>query len=154
MPVLSFQERWLDKLLKGEKQQTTRPQTDRIKKGAVCTIYNQQRRHITSKPTRRMTQRGMEVMKERGYPFVNEFYPYHAHLLGKVKITEVYDMRHAIGTFPIGLEEWALKDGFDTYLQADAWFTKRYGKNWLYQNWTVIQWDSWLERYFEPMEAI
>jgi hypothetical protein len=160
MPALSFQEMWLRKLLDGTKQQTTRGRTDRIKVGDVCHIYNQQRRRITDKQTLSPTRVGaamiFQMIEDEGrYPqpecdksFGYSIDPYYAHFLGKVVITEVYDMRHPIGRFPIGLEEWALKDGFDTYLQADDWFTKRYGSHWLYQNWTVIQWDGWLERYF------
>lgn len=152
MPALSFQEMWLRKLLSGTKQQTTRQPTDRIKVGDICHIYNQQRRRIADKSLRKLTADGIATMPMNRYPFPKPGMHY-AHFLGKVKITEVYVMRHPIGRFPIGLEEWALKDGFDTYLQADDWFTKRYGDHWLYQNWTVIQWDGWLERYFEP-EAI
>ena len=73
MPAISFQHQFLDALLSGAKQQTTRKQTDRIKVGDVCNIYIDPRTPLT-----------------------------YAHILGKVQITEVYVMRHPIGIFPTG----------------------------------------------------
>ena len=150
MPALSFQEEWIDSLLRGDKQQTTRPQTDRIKVGDVCTLYNQQRRRITDKPLRRMTHRGIEVMEERGYPFIPIFHQamYHAHLLGKVEIAEVYDLHPAEMVLAAELSTWALDDGFDSFTSARCWFETRYGARWMHRTWTVIRWDDWLERYF------
>ena len=149
MPALSFQEEWLDALLSGSKRQTTRPQTDRIKEGAICTIYNQQRRRITDKPLRQMTYEGIEMMEERGYPLIPEFRraEYHAHLLGKVEITEVYDMQPLQNSHR---NAWARADGFLNFTAADTWFTKRYDTAWADRWWTVIPWDRWTERYFLP----
>ena len=165
MPALSFGEKWLDALLSGSKRQTTRPQTDRIKEGAVCTIYNQQRRRIVDKPLRQMTHRGIEMMKVREYPFIPEFHQarYHAHLLGKVEITEVYDI-HPCEMAEAELKTWAVADGFKgfhpqtvppdrLYDGANMWFQRQYGDDWMQRQWTVGRWDGFLERYFEP-EAI
>ena len=165
MPALSFGEKWLDALLRGDKKQTTRPQTDRIKRGAVCTIYNQQRRRITDKPLRRMTYLGVGVMEARRYPFIPEFHQaqYHAHLLGKVEITEVYDI-HPCEMTEVELKAWAVADGFKgfhpltvppdrLYDGANMWFQRRYGDDWMQRWWTVIPWDGWTERYFEPEEG-
>lgn len=167
MPALSFQEEWINKLLRGDKQQTTRPQTDRIKVGDIVHIYNQQRRRITDKPMRMLTASGIEAMHERGYPFVPEFLNahYHAHLLGKVEISEVFDITPSEMS---GAErnEWAIADGFNGFhpwssissngiqqdIGANMWFLDRYGDGWMTQTWTVIRWDGWLERYFEPEE--
>ena len=153
MPALSFQE-WLDKLLDGTKQQTTRPQTSRIKVGDICNIYNQQRRRITEKPMRQLTLSGVRMMRERRYPPHNkcpEYQPYEqsAHFLGKVKITKVYDMCPCDNS---ARSAWAKADGFSNFGMADKWFTARYGEDWYKQWWTVIRWDGWLERYFEPKE--
>ena len=154
MPAISFQEEWIDKLLSGTKQQTTRPQTDRIKVGDVCTIYNQQRAQITDKPLRMLTVSGIGAMQNRGYPSVPNFLNanYYAHFLGKVKITEVYDI---IPSTLSGneLEVWAMGDGFDCWGDAYAWFESRYGDNWMEDTFTVIKWNGWLERYFEPGEV-
>ena len=148
MPALSFQGEWLDKLLSGEKQQTTRQQSDRFKVGDVVHIYNKQRQRIMDKPLRRMTPAGIDMMYGRGYPFINEFHHamYHAHFLGKVKITEVYDILPANLS---GRSAWAKADGFDNFTCADTWFRSHYGDDWLMKTWTVIKWDGWLERYFE-----
>jgi len=62
MPAISFQEEWINKLLNGTKQQTTRQQTARIKVGDVCHIYNQQRKKIISKPLRSLTDEGYGKM--------------------------------------------------------------------------------------------
>jgi hypothetical protein len=154
MPAISFQSEFLDALLSCEKQQTTRAQTSRIKVGDVCTIYNQQRRRITDKALRRLTLKGCFMVHDRGerdYPEYGAYY--HSHFLGKVEITEVYDIHpHLMSDRP--LEEWAMADGFLDFASASCWFEIRYGARWMYQLWTVIRWDGWLERYFEPYEVI
>ena len=149
MSALSFQGEWLKPLLFGFKQQTTRPQTDRIKVGAVCHIYNQQRRRIADKPEMRLTGAGIETMVARygmtkRQKLLNVF---HAHFLGKVIITEVYDMLLPHNSHR---NAWARADGFDNFTCADTWFTDQYGDGWVDMWWTVIRWDGWLEQYFEP----
>ena len=160
MPAISFQEEWLDRLLSGTKQQTTRPQTSRIKEGDVCSIYNQQRRRITAKPLRKMTYAGIDAMEGRKYPMIPEFHKamYHAHLLGKVQIMEVYDI-HPCEMTDGELKAWAIADGFtdsanlgltETEL-ADMWFRAHHRDDgWRRRTWTVIRWGGWTERYFEP----
>jgi hypothetical protein len=170
MPALSFQEEWLDKLLSGSKQHTTRQHTDRIKVGDVCHIYNQQRRRIGDKPLLRTTKTGRELIclkieDEGTYPRPigpgvsgidgrgNEWYSlvrYHAHLLGKVVITEVYNLDPCDAPFDSTRVDWAHADGFDTFADADMWFMKRYGEEWDLIDWTIIKWNGWTERYFEP----
>lgn len=162
MPALSFQEEWTDKLLRGDKQQTTRPQTTRIWVGdPIVHIYNQQRRKITTKPVRQMTPIGsrthtMKLMDGK-YPAPPEMIPndlmfqhaYYTHFLGKVKITEVYDIHPCEMNQP-ELEAWAMADGFPDLATARCWFEIRYGARWTQKWWTVIRWDGWMERYFEP----
>ncbi len=175
MPALSFQGEWLDKLLSGSKQQTTRQQTDRIKVGDVVHIYNQQRRRIADKPLRETTWDGYEfisgMIEDIGQyprPMCDQLGGYsldlyHAHFLGKVMITEVYDL---IPIEMIGdeLKAWAVADGFKDFHPtyrlhtkgiheddgANMWFQRRYGEAWMHQRWTVIRWQGWQERYFEP----
>ena len=151
MPALSFQGEWLDKLLSSEKQQTTRQQTDRVKVGDVCNIYNQQRRRIIDKPLRGLTDIGIAMMPMDRYPFPKPGMHY-AHFLGKVLITEVYDMLPLQCT--CGEEAWAKKDGFGGYGDASAWFEAKYGEGWVDRWWTVIRWNGWLERYFEPADSL
>jgi len=165
MPALSFQGEWLDKLLSGEKQQTTRPPTDRIKVGDVVHIYNQQRRRIKDKPLRRLTDEGygkMEQLSRRGQmkypslPFAESVRLYPAHFLGKVEITKVYlFVPVEMATFE--LQNWAQADGFKdpnlgftAFEIADTWFRSRYGDDWMHKTWTVIRWNGWMVRYFEP----
>jgi hypothetical protein len=153
MPALSFGRRWLDPLLESTKQHTTRPQTDRIKVGAVTNIYIEQRRRILDKPLRRMTLIGIDAMYERGYPMVSAFYQaaYPAHYLGKVEITDVYDI-HFPEMSGEELEAWAWLDDFKDFDQADAWFTDQYNAGWMSRAWTGIGWHGWLERYFSAGE--
>ena len=159
MPAISFQSEVLDALLSCEKQQTTRKLSSRIKVGDVCTIYNQQRRRIMDKPLRRLTDEGyykMEQLSNRNYPTVpstNPILQYPAHFLGKVEITEVYDI---IPSTLSGneLEVWAMRDGFDCWGDAFMWFESRYDDNWMEDMFTVCRWNGWLERYFEPYEVI
>jgi hypothetical protein len=156
MPALSFQEAWINKLLRGDKQQTTRPQTDRIKVGNIVSIYNQQRKKIFDKPLRSLTDEGYGKMEQLSHkrklnypavPFTNPIRQYPAHFLGRVGITEVYDMLPLKNS---SRSAWAKADGFDNFTAADTWFTSRYGDDWMNRWWTVIRWDGWMERYFEP----
>ena len=165
MPALSFQERWVDPVLRSDKEQSTRPQTDRIKVGDVCHIYNQQRRRIVDKPLRLLTATGLQMLRE-GYPFLksDEYKAgHHAHFLGKVEIMEVYDIRPCRMTGE-ELEAWAWADGFKNFHPtsriftkgiheddgANMWFQRRYGDDWMRKTWTVIRWNGWMVRYFEP----
>lgn len=169
MPALSFKEEWLDKLLRGDKQQTTRPQTTRIWIGdPIVHIYNQQRRRIIDKPLRRTTADGRELIlhkieSEKTYPSLGCIDTYFAHFLGKVKITEVYDI-HPCEMSESDLETWAKKDGFECFdpeiltiesinKSANWWFSERYGNEWVQRWWTVVRWDGWLERYFLADES-
>ena len=148
MPAASFQEGWIDKLLRGDKQQTTRQQTDRIKVGDILHIYNQQRRRIIDKPLRKLTLKGCFMLHDRGerdYPEYGSYY--HAHFLGKVEITEVYDINPSEMSGE-DLEAWAWADGFDDISDAAMWFRKHHNAFWMGQTWTVIRWNGWLEQYF------
>ena len=148
MPTILFQHQFLDALLRGDKQQTTRKQTDRIKVGDVVHIYIDQRSRIIDKPLRRLTKNGIAMMPMDRYPFPSINPPMHyAHFLGKVEITEVYDMCPCDNS---ARSAWAKADGFTNFGCADTWFTERYGHEWYQQTWTVIKWNGWAERYFEP----
>ena len=153
MPALSFQGEWLDKLLSGDKQQTTRPQTGRFEVGDVVHIYNQQRGRITDKPLRLLTNAGHCVMCEREYPNAFDKTSYYAHFLGKVVVSGVYNMIPA-ETPHDQVVKWAIADGFEGLDDADAWFTDRYGEDWYAHAWTVIKWNGWSERYFEPRRSL
>ncbi len=155
MPAISFHRGFLDALLSGDKQQTTRKQTDRIKVGDVCHIYIEQRSRIIDKPLRRLTADGVRVMTQKtvggSFPYPPEFCTNktYAHFLGKLRICEVSEI------FPCrmpdnDLEAWAYRDGFRNLTDADVWFTDHYGEYWIDLKWTVIRWNGWAERYFKP----
>jgi len=149
MPALSFQEMWLDALLSGRKKQTTRA-TDRIKVGDIVHIYNQQRKRIADKPLRKMTPEGLERECIRSYPLIRPDIMRgegHAHFIGKVKITDVFGI-HPCWMSIEELDMWAWQDGFRNFIDADKWFTKNYGDDWMNRTWYVILWNEWLERYF------
>ena len=177
MVAHSFGPEWLNPLLRCDKQGTTRPQHNRIKVGDIVSIYNQQRRRILDKPIMALTHEGCVMMEQRikdmNYPLLPFYNPiseyalkYYAHFLGKVEITEVYDI-HPIEMSGEELEEWAWSDGFKDFHPinqiftkgihegdgANMWFQRRYGDEWMRQTWTVERWHGWVERYFEP-EAI
>lgn len=165
MPAHSFGIEWLNPLLRGDKRGTTRPQHTRVKVGDIVSIYNQQRRRIIDKPEIRLTDAGIEMMISR-YGMTKRqkllgVFP--AHFLGKVEITEVYDI-HPCEMTEDELKVWAQEDGFECFdpniltiesinTSANWWFSERYGNEWMGRWWTVERWDGWLERYFEP-EAI
>ena len=180
MPALSFQGAWLDPVLRSDKEQSTRPQTDRFEVGDVCHIYNQQRGRIKDKPLRKLTALGFSVVdgRRRTDDYSGNTYPHppryyidgikmvdydYAHFLGKVEITKVYlFVPVEMATFE--LQNWAQADGFKNFHPtnqiftkgihegdgANMWFQRRYGDNWMHKTWTVIQWHGWMERYFEP----
>ena len=182
MPAHSFGPEWINPLLRGDKRGTTRPQHTRVKVGDIVSIYNQQRRRIIDKSILQLTGIGTTTMADRVQdPVYN--YPaecpvmsirsppydlpyYYAHFLGKVEITEVYDI-HPCEMSGVELNEWAVDDGFHGFhpwssissngiqqdIGANMWFLDRYGDGWMLRTWTVERWDGWLERYFEP-EAI
>lgn len=165
MVAISFQEQFLDAILRGDKQQTTRKQTERFKVGDTTQIYIKQRGRITDKPVRQMTGAGTTAIADR----VNDpryYYPpacpvvkgskygdmpsYYAHFIGTAEITEVYEMCPCDNS---SRSAWAKADGFDNFACADTWFTKQHGHDWYQQIWTVIKWNGWLERYFQPSEV-
>ena len=164
MPAISFQRKFLDDLLSGRKQQTTRRQTDRFKVGAVAQLYIEQRRKITDKPERHLTECGIGMMCDR-YGMTKRqkllgVFP--EHFLGKVEIAEVYDIQPCEMSGE-DLEAWAWADGFGNFdpvtitpelvdQSANWWFSERYGNDWMHRWWTVIRWHGWLELYFEPEE--
>lgn len=173
MPAHTFGLEWLDPLLRGDKQGTTRPQSTRIKVGDIVHIYNQQRRRIADKPMRTMTELGREMIRlKRAVRYDIRTYPpvhpdtwvhgrYYAHFLGKVRIAEVYDI-HPCEMSEEELKAWARADGFKDFephcidlnfrheSYANWWFANRYGNAWMQRWWTVERWAGWLERYFEP----
>jgi len=155
MPAYSFGREFIDPMLLCDKQQTSRPQTTRFHVGDTGYIYIEQRRPIVTKPLRRMTRAGIEMVCDRGYPFIPEYHQaiYHAHFLGTVKITEIYDI-HPCEMSGEELEAWAWADWFEDVTAADTWFTAQYGGDWMQRWWTVTRWHGWLERYFEPGETI
>ena len=171
MPALSFQREFVDALLRGDKQQTTRQQTDRFKVGDTAHIYIEQRRRITDKPLHRTTANGREMIlfkieNEKTYPPKDCIDTYYAHFLGKVGIAEVYDIRPCEMSEE-ELKAWAQADGFKDFHPtyriytkgvheddgANMWFMRRYGNDWMQRTWTVIRWNGWQARYFEAGEV-
>lgn len=165
MVAISFHEEFLDALLRDDKQQTTRQapkaqKVPRIKVGDTAQIYIKQRQAITSKPVRQMTSAGTTIIADRVND-ENYLYPadcptsphpqptYYAHFIGTVEIVEAYQI-HPGEMSREELEAWSQADGFKDRAHANQWFMEQHGKYWKKLSWTVIKWNSWLERYFEP----
>jgi len=163
MVAISFHEEFLDALLRCDKQQTTRltpkpPKAPRIKIGDTAQIYIKQRQEIISKPVRKMTDTGRTIVAGR-IDDDNYLYPppcpmpfYYAHFIGTVEIAEVYQI-HLSEISGEEREAWAKADGFKDFAHANMWFFQQHGKYWKKLSWTVIRWNGWLERYFEPIEV-
>lgn len=155
MPALSFERTWLDDLLSGCKQYTTRPITTRFYRGDIVHMYIEQRGKIIGKPIRELTTIGISAMTDR-INNINHNYPglvstdYFAHFIGKVKLVDVFEFT-PVDVSTQFLELWAHRDGFGDFAAADEWFTKYYGGQWMYLTWTVIGWDGWSEVYFESL---
>lgn len=172
MVAISFQDEFVDALLRGDKQQTTRlspepPKLPRIKAGDIAQIYIKQRHTIISKPIRQMTGAGTTAMADRvndsrylyptDCPVVEMAYDdmpfYYAHFLGKVEIIKSYEIQpNKISDEE--LEAWAKADGFKNFAYADMWFMSQYDGRWMELTWTVSRWVGWSERYFEPMVVV
>lgn len=166
MTSLSFDPVFLDPLLRCDKQQTTHPQTMRFGVGDVAQMYITQNQPLTSKPIRRMTGLGTTLVADRAgdpkYHYdprcplaesyaLGDIPSYYAHFLGKVRITEVEHVK--VGSI-WNRNTWAQKDGFQNFEIARCWFESRYGAHWLKRTFTVLRWDGWIERYFEPPESV
>ena len=170
MVAISFHEEFLDDLLRCDKQQTTRhgpkaKKVPRIKVGDIAQIYIKQRQAITSKPVRRVTSVGNTIISNRvnddnyQYPSDCPIRPgyqtmpsYYAHFIGIVEIAEVYQI-HPDKISGEELEAWARADGFKDFAHADMWFMRQNNGRWTELSWTVIKWNGWSERYFEPLKA-
>lgn len=162
MSAISFQREFVDDLLSGSKQHTTRPETDRFKVGDIVHVYIEQRNKIIDKPVRQMTGIGTTAMADRVND-INYLYPaacpvnkdskygdmpsYYAHFLGKVEIAEVYNI-HPCEMSTVDLETWARLDNFKNFVAADKWFIMHYGGNWTNLTWTAVRWNDWKEIYF------
>lgn len=168
MPAYSFRRKWINPLLRCEKQQTTRPQTDQfhigVHVGDTGYIYIEQRRRIIDKPLRTPTPAGVDfifrmIEDEGRYPRPElhprggySVDPYYAHFLGTVKIAEVYTI-HPCEMSGEELEAWAWADGFEDIEAANVWFTAQYDEGWMQRRWTVVCWHGWQDRYFEADEV-
>jgi len=174
MPAISFQPEFLDALLSGSKQQTTRPvppvppKHPRFKVEDVLYVYNQQRKRISDKEVRQLSSSGVRMVRSKLCGTIDHVYPdppemipddlmvphvYYAHFLGKVKVMQTYEILPCSMQVK-DLEQWAHHDGFGNFATARCWFEIRYGARWMHQYWSVIRWCGWLERYFEPYEVI
>ena len=160
MPAISFDPGFLDAILSGTKCQTTRRQTTRFKEGDTVNAYIQQRKAIRSKPLRNLTVEGHAEMQrlrniaKKNYPEVPSMphAEYPAHFLGRFSIQEVYEFYPGSSEHE-EWDEWAVEDGFDDFWQADTWFIKHHGVDWMAETWTVVRWDGLFERYFEPLKV-
>ena len=158
MVLMNFSEPdHVKKLLDGDKQQTTRPQRknplgigdtlhcwymSRVRKGCINCIQTE--------PT--VCKYG--VMGDSDYiPGIkcNQ----HTNFFGTATVTTIEefcpfdiiaDMSKNISERYTILDEWAVKDGFEDWISATTWFTKKYGTEWLAENWTVIHFEpDWVK---------
>lgn len=166
MPALSFMREWINPLLSGDKTQTTRKpvapgKPPRFIVGDLCHVYVEQRGKITGKPVYPTTKEGRPKIWQKiiddkypppqeGRVFYEDLFSYYAHFLGIVRITDVATIQPSTMTGE-DLESWAWSDGFYDFDEGDRWFVKHHSDDlWADQKWDVIQWNGWVERYFDP----
>jgi hypothetical protein len=61
-------------------------------------------------------------------------------VIGLAKITRVSEFDPHLLSFS-ALDEWAIKDGFESFDEAYHWFSWLYGRDWTYKAWDVISFE-------------
>jgi len=113
MVVLRFTREWYDKLLSGEKKQTTIPNNFMIKRGTILDLW----------VTKRVQELRFSVLDKK---------------VKRVRCSEVQEKTW--GELKND-EEWAKKDGFQSLEEARKWFLRHYGELADSTKFVVIKWD-------------
>lgn len=137
MPLLSFSGlKHVPLILNGRKAQTTRkPRKNPVKAGDNLYVYYKSRMRKTCENC--IFRKCNYSVQNREYCFKDESCAQHTNYFGTAIAIKVEDFDpHSLSLN--ALEEWAQADGFQNYKEANEWFTKVHGKDWIYQPWVII----------------
>jgi len=124
MPTLNFQERFADKILSGEKQQTIRKERKRpIRVGDTLHLYT----GLRTKSAKKLKEVKCVEIKEV------EIDPYN------LCVTSGEDQRMANLYWLSALNGFAKEDGFKNWVEMVQWFEKNHGLPFKGQ---IIYWDD------------
>lgn len=141
MPLLSFSG-FVPQLLYGSKKQTTRsPRKKPLNKNDVLHVYFKSRMKKTCK---NCLQDFITDVNCRDETFDDAGCSNHINKFGQAVITGINITRFCDWETD-DLEKWAILDGFKSFVDADKWFTKRYGEGWFHQTWEIITFEpDWI----------
>lgn len=137
MPLLSFSDtNHVPLIFDGKKAQTTRtPRKNPVKSGDTLYVYLRSRMKKSCKNCLNHSSITGEMC-----PIIisdSSRCPKHTNYFGTAAVIKVEDFDpHSLSLN--ALEEWAQADGFQNYTEANEWFTKVHGKDWIYQPWVII----------------
>ncbi len=145
MVLISFSEPdHVKKILDGSKKQTTRqPRKSPIKVGDEAQLYYRSRMQKNCKNC--IYGKCMYAVQGNS-DFVYEIKcDQYTNFFGTGKIIKVEELDFTLLS-PAALEAWAVANGFDSWKQANQWFSEKYDWKWAFTRWTVITWEpNWLK---------
>lgn len=145
MTLLSFSDpKHVSRILSGEKAQTTRkPRKYPIKAGGTLQVYF--RSGMKKDCVNCIFGQCPASVQTHTHAFRGQVCAQHQNFFGTAKVIKVEDFDpHLLSQF--ALEAWAKADGFESFEEADEWFTKVYGQDWTSQPWDIIHFEGdWLK---------
>ncbi len=149
MVLISFSEPdHIPKIFDGRKRQTTRqPRKNPIKVGDTVQLYYRSR---MSKDCKNCINQNCQFGDRKALRdtkgLIGQRCGAHTNFFGTAKITSVGDLDFDLLS-PGALDVWAVADGFESWEQANKWFSTHHGAgpNWTRFPWVVIKWEpNWL----------
>lgn len=153
MPLLSLSDqKHVSMILDGRKHQTTRkPRKNPVKVGDTLHVYFKSRMkkgtclNCISKMCVKSNANSNPDNKLEDWEKENNGCQLWYNYFGTAKVTKIEDFDPLLLS-PAAIDAWAIADGFESFSEADEWFTRVHGKDWVYQSWSLIFFDGdWLK---------
>lgn len=151
MVMMSFSEpNHVPLILDGRKAQTTRkPRKNPIKVGDTLQLY------YKSRMVKGTCDNCIEIgdcsngYHVTGFEGCNKW----NNFFGTAKVTKIESFHELtnfdsndLSKYALVLHDWAVKDGFKDFQEADEWFTYVHNPNWIMQDWDIIYFKGdWLK---------
>ncbi len=149
MPLMGFSDpKHIPLILDGSKAQTTRkPRKNPIKVGDVLQVYY--------KPRMRQSCNNCinyHIITGKVCPVIisdSHYCPKHINFVGTAKVIKIVSFHELtnfnsndLSEYAAVLYQWARADGFKDFQEADEWFTRVHGSNWMFKDWDIIYFDG------------
>jgi hypothetical protein len=144
MSLLSFSDsKHVPLILDGRKAQTTRtPRKNPIKEGDTLHVYFRPRMKKTCENC--ITDCYASVLHGEPIKVKDGCYS-HSNYFGTAIAIKVEEFDPLLLS-PDALEAWAKADGFESWEEANTWFTKVHGPDWIYKHWDIIYFEGdWIK---------